>query len=185
MKNLFLLICLFAAIRSKAQDFEKMRHDQRVQDSLAQIGEASLFDPAHPDLYLTEFIGYDYNKVMPKLQMYLQNKMGVASVDAMSGMYNGWLRIVYTPQVDDSKEQRFLYLFAKMKGNSTNISQMKITGDWGLIVPLFCEYWPTTLNFNNLNKGQIVSEYYMSEKITLSSNASSDVCTIIISRNEK
>lgn len=183
MKNGILLICLFTAFAAKSQDFEKLRQEQRAKDSLAQIGEASLFDPAHPDLYLTEFIGYDYNKVMPKLQMYIQDKMGMASVDAMFGMYNGWLRVAFTPQVDDAKEQRFLYLLAKMKGNSSNISQMKITGDWDLIVPLFCDYWPTTLNFNNLKKGQIVSEYYMSERITLSSNVSSNQCEVTISRN--
>ena len=182
MKKGILIICLFAGITAYSQDFDKLRQEQRAQDSIAQISAGNSFDAnSATQTYLSRFIGYDYNKVMPGLQMFLQDKMSMASVDALSGMKNGWLKIAYTPQVDDSKVQRFIYVLSKID-NKGMITQMKITGDWNLMVPLFCDYWPTKLNFNNLKKGEVVSVYNLNEKITLSSSNSGNDCIITVKK---
>lgn len=182
MKKILLLICVFAISIANAQDFEQMTREQRAKDSIAQLSQGNPSDSYNvPGSYLTRFIGYDYNKAMPGLQMFLQHKMSMASVDAMSGMEKGWLKIAYTPQIDDSKVQRLIYVLTRMD-NKGLIQQMKITGNWSLLVPLFCDYWPTKLNFNNLKKGEVVSVYNLNEKITLSSNLSDGSSIITIAK---
>jgi len=164
-----------------AQDLLQATRDQRVQDSLAQIGESSNADAWHSEkTYLTRFIGMDYNKVMPDIEMYLQNKMHMASVDALFGMDNGWMRVAYTPQVEDGP-QRFISILAKLDAKG-KIQQMKIKGDWSLLVPLFCDYWPTKLDFNNVKKGELVSVFNLDEKISLSSSISGSTSFITITK---
>lgn len=182
MKRLIFLTCVLISLSAHSQDFEKLRKEQRAKDSISQISAGNSFN-AETSLptYLNNFIGRDYNKAMPGLQMFLQNELSMSSVDVMSGMENGWLKITYTPQISSSREQEFIKVMAKMD-NKGLIQQMQIMGDWDLLVSIYCSYWPTKLDFKNVKKGELVSVYYLREKITLSSISTSSQGVIVVKK---
>ena len=120
--------------------------------------------------------------MLPDLQMFIQSKTALTSLDDLSGIKDGWFRIAYTPGIGQGAYQKRVWVMVK-SDKANKITHMKITGDHYYVISIFCSYWVTSLDFESAQKKELVIVRNVDERISLTTGGK-NTATIVITKNK-
>ena len=132
---------------------------------------------AQAETYLTEFNGMRVNFVNPRVQSFLSERMDLVAVGHPETNFSDGTVIiteVYKKKVHANDKQD-LKLFVTYKaipeGNEFIIQSSQISGYDLYVTEFFIRYWKTTLNFEDVKKQEIVTNYWITDRASLSADA--------------
>lgn len=184
MKYLILITFCIQFLNCFAQDYDE-RIDYSPYGLTYGYLNANMRSLA-PHQQLTQFTFFDMNFVNIRLQNFLENELSLIMVgepteDIKKDKYCIIERYEKGIQINHSKPYYIKVIYNLYpEGKNLIIKSCEISGYWNYIVDLYIKYWNTTLNFEAAKKGEIVVNYLMQDRISLSLNAQNETGKISI-----
>lgn len=128
---------------------------------------------ARAETYLTEFNDMNVNFVNARVQDFLFDELDLVPtedpeysfVDEIVTITETYRKSVRTATNDHSLQVIYK---AKPEGNDLIIQTCQVSGFDVYVVDFFVKYWNTTLNFESVKKGEVVVNYWITDRASLS-----------------
>jgi hypothetical protein len=126
--------------------------------------------------YLTLFIGKDFNRVSPKIDMYMQTELGYSAIGnpKVTDLKNGTFKYQSTWTKQASDGEHLPITFDYILNGSKTIQQVKIKGNWVDLAELFLYYWPTKVTAQDIKDKRVAQCNLLSDKIVYSASKSNE-----------
>ena len=136
--------------------------------------------------YLTLFIGKNFNRVSPNIDMYMQTELGYSATGEpkVTDLHNGTYsyQTTWTKQVSDGEHQPISFIYTLT--DAKNIEQVKIKGNWVDLAELFLFYWPTKVDARELKEKRLAQCNLLSDKIIYQATGNDALITISETKTE-
>lgn len=131
---------------------------------------------------LVAFIGYNMNKVSQYFNNYLCNDFGFVYKSSTEKPLTQLNATTYLPNISNSTNRKIVTHY--QLNESMEIVKYYIDGYWTDIIKLFCNYWDTTIDFEQAKKQQTAVKFCYTDKIILTVNSTTKYAKIEIVRNK-
>lgn len=139
---------------------------------------------AKSETYLTEFNNMNLNFVNPRVQDFLDDQLDlVPSGEPEYNFADGQVTVseTYRKKVHtDGKDLTLQVIYkAKPEGNDLIIESSQIKGFDVYVIEFFIKYWKTTLNFDNVKSQELLTNYWITDRASLSISDQGAVIDVI------
>lgn len=137
---------------------------------------------AQAETYLTEFNNMRLNFVNPRVQSFLSERLDLVLIgEPQHTVTDSLITITEEYKKKISKHDNKLTVTYKVvpDGSEMVIQSCQISGFDVYVFDFFIKYWKTTLNFEDVKKEEIVVNYWISDRASLSMNNQQAVIDIV------
>jgi hypothetical protein len=174
----YFLLIAFATITINAS---AQTRDEKINRARRELS-------ARAETYLTEFNDMRLNFVDPRVQSFMSEKMGMTlSGDPSSNVDGKHITITETYQKKISSKVNdkalVIHYEGEADGNEIIIKECHISGVDMYVIDFFVKYWNTTLNFEDVKGKEVVTNYWITDRASLSKGNKPGEFVIVIARN--